>query len=316
MKRIGAAAAVFTAAAFFGIGPAGMSIAADVSHTTESMPQVTIEAQRRSLEPRVHTFVYDITARIDSIDSLARWSVSICPLVAGLSRDQGEAMLTLLSQIVAAAGAKLAPRKCNPNFQVFVTSEPELLLKKLRARDRFMYGPVPPLNGEGPINEFIHSARPIRVWYNTELADYYGVPAHSADFELGNDFEGAPSIWVWTNPKMTWDALLMLRSVIIVVDEERVRGYTLGQIADYIGMIGLTQINLDSAQRVGPSILRLFAPSSPAQDRPDGLSSWDQAFLKGLYSTEQGSRWQRSAIVTQVVHELIEPGSTPTQTNP
>jgi hypothetical protein len=314
MKRIGTW--VLTAAVFFGIASASTAAGPPTSSATQSMPQVTIEAQRRSLEPRVHTFVYDITDRVDSIDSLAQWDRPICPLVAGLSLEQGEAMLTLLSQIVSDAGAKLAPRKCHPNFQVLVTSEPERLLKKLRARDRFMFGPLPPRNGEGPIEEFIHSARPIRVWYNTEFADYFHAEARTADFDTGYNFEGAPTVSVWANPKTSWVALLMLRSVIIVVDENRVKGYTLRQLADYIGMIGLTQINLDSAQRVSQSILRLFAASSPAEGQPAGLSSWDRAFLKSLYSTNQGSRWQRTEIVTQVVHQLIEPGATPTQTNP
>ena len=234
MKRLGAP--VLAAAAFFGIASAGPSGAAEQaadSHTTQSMSQVTIEAQRRSLERRVHTFVYDITDRIDSIDSLGRWDSPICPMVAGLTLEQGEGMLTRLSQIVAAAGARLAPEKCEPNFHVVFTSEPELLLKKWRARHRHMFGPVPPRDGEGSIERFIHSERPLRVWYNTELADYYSTPAHTADFDLGNDFGGAPTINVWTNSHVTWTAKLMLRSVIIVVDTKRVQGYTVGQIADY-----------------------------------------------------------------------------------
>jgi hypothetical protein len=312
MQWIGTAALI---AAFLGMASAGQSGATEpaaVSHETENMPQVTIEAQRRSLQPRVHTFVYDITARVDSVDSLSRWNQPICPLVAGLPLEQGEAVLTRLSQIVSAAGAKLAPQKCDdPNFYVVVTSEPQRVLKKWRARAPFMFGPVPPRDGKQSIEQFIHSERPIRVWYTTELVDYYHAPAGTTDFDLGQDFGGAPSIMVWTDPRLTWPALLMLHSVIIVVDEKRVKGYTLGQLTDYVGMIGLTQINLDSAQQVGPSILHLFAAASPAGDRPGGLSSWDQAFLKGLYSTEQGSRWQRSAIVTQVVRELVQPEPTP-----
>jgi hypothetical protein len=198
----------------------------------------------------------------------------------------------------------LAPRQCKPNFNVVVTSDPERLLKKWRARDLSMFGPTPPRNGEQPIARFIHSDRPVRVWYNADFTDNFGATPGDSATKLLHDFEGAPTITVWSNPHLTVTALTKLSSVIIVIDPKLVKGYTLGQLTDYIGMIGLAQVNLDSEPEDAPTILRLFAASSSAAGKPDGLSSRDQAFLKGLYTTDQGSPWQRSQIVTRVVQDL------------
>jgi hypothetical protein len=316
MKRqpgiwIGAAAAALSAllgSPSAGQSPAGGPWRASSSQAapqeTKKLPQVTIEAQREGLRGQVHSFVYDITSRVDEIDSLALWDRPICPLVAGLTMEHGEAVLTRLSQIIAAAGAPLAGPRCDPNFNVVVTSDPERLLRKWRARDRLMFGPPPPRDGEETIRRFMHSNRPVRVWYNTQLTTNFGDTPGEAAFGLGSDFGGAPLIKVWTAPRLTWTALQKVASVIIVVDEKLVKGYTLGQIADYVGMVGLTQLNLDAPPEAGPTILRLFAARSADQSRPPGLSSWDQSFLKALYSTDQGSRWQRSQIVTQVVQSL------------
>jgi hypothetical protein len=271
---------------------------------TKQLPQVTVEAQRRRLERRVHAFVSHITAQVSDNESLTRWHRPVCPLVAGLPIEQGEAVLTRLSQIVTAAGVPLGPRQCRANFNVVVTSDPERLLKKWRARDPFIFGPLPPLNGEGPITRFLHTNRPVRIWYNTEFTSAEGAASSDGQFALsGADLGGAQAVNVWGSSRLRRTAVLNLTSVIIIIDTRLTKGYTLGQITDYVAMIGLTQLNLDSDLESAPTILRLFATSS-GEGRPDGLSPWDEAFLKGLYSTDQSSLWQRGRIVTHIVQDL------------
>ena len=272
---------------------------------TKKRPEVTIEAQRESLKPRVHSFIYNITAQVSDHWSLARWEHPICPLVAGLPAKQGEAVLARLSEIAIATKVKLAPSNCaEPNLEVLVTSDPQRLLRNWRARNPLLFGPVPPESGEMPIRRFINTDRPVRVWYNTSLTDSSGGAPSDGHFLLGDNSISAPVIGVWFNPHLTWTALLKLSTVIIVVDSTRVKGYSLRQITDYIGMIGLAQPNLDSDVQGAPTILSLFADSA-ATDRQQGLSEWDYAFLKGLYRTDQASPWQRSQIVSYVVQDLV-----------
>ena len=73
-----------------------------------NLETITVEAKRDRaiLEHRVDKFVYGITVAPFE-DSIAQWQkqTPICPLVAGLPRDDGEFILTRLSSIALAAGA-------------------------------------------------------------------------------------------------------------------------------------------------------------------------------------------------------------------
>ena len=73
-------------------------------------------------------------------------------------------------------------------------------------------------------------------------------------------------------------------------------------MASHIAMVGLAQIRMDAKLDDAPTILQLFSESkTPA---PLGLSSWDQAFLKGLYDTEHADVTQPLAIAVSMAHEV------------
>lgn len=133
--------------------------------TSPKLEAVTVEGQRQ-LERRVSHFVSSVIVHYFS-DSLVRWATQICPLVAGLPREQGEYILARVSQLARDASAPLAGEHCRANFYVIATSEPEVLLQRWWRRNPGMYNTA---NGVAGINHFIHSAAAIRCWYNSESA--------------------------------------------------------------------------------------------------------------------------------------------------
>src|SRR5687768_8028461 len=74
--------------------------------------EVIVEGTRLQVEQRVHAFVSEITRRGYGKESLVRWRKPICPLVAGLTREQGEFILYGVTQAAAAAGAPLDAKEC------------------------------------------------------------------------------------------------------------------------------------------------------------------------------------------------------------
>ena len=137
----------------------GLACAASRDKATE---EVIVEGTRLEIEQRVYTFVTGITHDGYARESLARWNKPICPLVAGIPREQGEFILQHLSQAARAAGAPLAARKCKPNFHVVIVSEPDELLDLWRKRAPRLFG------GESPtkVRRVLSKPRPVRVWYN------------------------------------------------------------------------------------------------------------------------------------------------------
>ena len=84
--------------------------------------------------------------------------------------------------------------------------------------------------------------------------------------------------------RLTWASVRRISLAIVVADTGLVKGLTVGQLADYIAMVGMAQIRESAKPADAPTILRLFTESGAAQ--PAGLSRWDQACLKSLYATD------------------------------
>jgi len=266
---------------------------------------ITVEAARHRelVEQQVKTFVSHIAQKPYG-SSLARWEsvVPLCPLVAGLPREDGEFILARVSQIAASAGAPLAAERCKPNFFIVVSADPDALLKAWNKRDVWMFGD----EGPGKIRKFIGSKSPIRVWYNAELYSDEGTPMGNGD---GTSNYSANSIRANLRARATrivFNDTRDLTSALVMVDGPRARGINFGQLAAFIALTGLAEIRADAQATDAPTILHLF--SAVENDRPAGLSAWDAAFLKALYRTDHADRQQLQEIKSAMVQDIVPSG--------
>jgi hypothetical protein len=268
----------------------------------QRLDTITVEAARHRelVERQVRTFVGQIAVKPYE-SSLARWEpvVPICPLVAGLPREDGEFILARVSKIAAGAGAPLAAEHCKPNLYIVVSADPDALLKAWNKRDVRMFGDEAEQGG-AKIRNFINSNSPIRVWYNAELYSQEGTP-------LGNADDCRSALACRANlraiaTRIEFNQTRDLTSALIMVDGPRARGISFGQLASYIAMLGLAEIRANADVADAPSILHLF--SSSETERPAGLSAWDEAFLKALYHTEHSDKQQLAEIKTVMVQQI------------
>jgi hypothetical protein len=293
------AAAVLSLLAFRAIGGPPPTSTPKVGIET-----ITVEAarERERVAQQVNQFVSAIAVRRRD-QSLANWQreIPICPLVAGLPRGEGEYLLTRLSEIAASAGAPLAPQHCKPNLFVVVTSEPNDLLKAWNKRDVYLFD-----NGDDhggtEIRKFLDAKLPIRAWYNVEIYNDDGTPLNYLDTTSGLGLQGARKNVHARASHISFDDVRDLSSVIVLIDASRAKGVSYGQLAAYVGMVGLAEIKIDATLSSAPSILQLF--SDIAKPAPTGLTEWDQAFLKGLYHSNHFDQQQILAIKTSMVKEI------------
>jgi hypothetical protein len=263
-----------------------------VAESPPPLPEVTVEGTRAALEHRVDAFVRGITRNpgFSDDESLVRWNTPICSFAAGLSAEEVKVVLARVSQISSTAGAPLARAPCQPNFIIVATSEPDRVLEAWYARNNQLFGNATPAH----IHQFLENSqsRPVRVWYNINLGRKSGV--RNGHFVPSNNrADSSPFVG---------HAAFDFFSIFAIIDTNRTEHSTLDQLADYLAMVGLTDIDLDADIGGAPSILRLFALS--AENQPSGLSNWDAAFLKALYQSNQTSRAQRFEIVERVVHDI------------
>ncbi len=248
---------------------------------------ITAKQQQELIERRISKFVSSITLSARD-ESLARWQVPICPLVAGMSRAAGEFVLGRLSEVARDAGAPLAPQQCTPNFLVILTPEPDLLLKKWWARNPRLFNDE---RGIGGIHHFVNTHRPVRVWYNA-TSGCAGGPQTTYAVDGGGVYPSCSHGGL--SSRLTWETVRKISLAIVVADTGLVKDLSVGQLADYIAMVGMAQIRESAKPGDAPTILRLFSESGAA--RPAGLSRWDQAFLKSLYATDPANVTQTAEI--------------------
>lgn len=101
---------------------------------------------------------------------------------------------------------------------------------------------------------------------------------------------------------LSFNNLWWLSRVFVIVDQKRLHGVKLGQLADYVAMAGFAKLKPDSHLGDTPTILKLF--DGAARAAPEGMTEWDRTFLKSLYATVQTSTLQRSQIARQMVREI------------
>ncbi len=278
--------------------------AASKASNSDSLAEVTVTAQRtKELARKVRRFVNQIAVPENGQAGLARWQAPpACPLVAGLSQRDGEFVLERLSEIGREADVPLAGEHCRPNLYILVTPRPENLLREMEKRNRpFTFGYVS-YRTETPtsvVDEFIKTPRAVRVWYNPVEMTSDGLPLMCSatglcvDRDTRNPMRG----------RLLFDTKWMFSRVFVIVDGTRLKGMKLGQLADYVTMVGFARLKPDARLGDAPTILKLF--DGPPQAAPDGMTDWDRGFLKSLYVTEQRTTQQRNHIARDMVRDIV-----------
>jgi hypothetical protein len=272
--------------------------AGDSSDTSETLQEVTVTANHIELEKRVSRFVYQI-ATLQNGEGLARWRVPVCPIVAGVSQQAGDFTLSRISQIAREAGVPLAPEPCRPNLLVFVTPDAKQFFAGMSMHTRLLT-----FSGAHPsvIDEFIRTPRPVRVWYKTAMMTPEGKSLGDTDLtENALRAYGVPRVapeTAYARISVIWG----MSRVLVVVDQARLQGVSLGQFADYVALAGLAQIKVGAHLGDAPTILKVF--DGTPQAAAEGLSDWDRAFLKSLYATASTSKGQRLQIAHTIVRDM------------
>jgi len=292
-------------------GPA----AGDNASGDSGLPHVTIQAGKE-LRRHVDDFVSAVVTRPPARESLMRWNSPVCPLVAGLKREQGEYILTRISQAARDAHAPLAGRHCQANLFVIVTAQPNQILK-----DWFAHGArLDTRRGVEGVKTFLASPQPVRVWYNA-MAGCNGAPpsasgTSSAELNstLGGEVESGGAVGSpvpGTNlggvacddtldTHLTLGEVQSISAALVVADVNKLTHTSLEQLADYASLVGLMNIRSGADAGGAPTILRLFHDPKP----PDGLTPWDKALLYSIYNTNQSGLLQLTDMETLMVRRI------------
>jgi hypothetical protein len=241
--------------------------------------------------------------------SLGRWKGAVCVKTEGLSQAFNDFVSARVQAIALAVRVPQETRSpCVPNVLVIFTTEPQRLMDDVANRRPQLLG----FHYVSQVPKIKTVDRPIQAWHVTAtlggidlVVDDIWTPMPSSEFGAGQ-----------TGSRITTGLSSFIVFTLVVVDTNKVTGYGIGSISDYIAMVTLAQIRLaDGCGRL-PSILDLMAAAC-APPRSDAITGGDIAYLKALYTVglARDIRQQRDAIEIMMKQEFAA-GSGPAARDP
>jgi hypothetical protein len=138
--------------------------------------------------------------------------------------------------------------------------------------------------GRDALDRFVKSEKAVRWWHVSRPVSAHdgGLAVETGDKLCGQPY-CAPQVNVQGPSRIHNGTIDELWDVIIIVDATKLTGTTWQQLADYLAVVSLAQIDPKADLADFDSILNLF--SNPAAY--SGLTDWDRSYLHALYTFDQ-----------------------------
>lgn len=275
-------------------GAQGPPVQAEPPDTVE---EVVVTAKRAEEQRKaVSEFVKELAAPTQR-GRLARWDQGVCPGIVGLPSKHATYLADRIAVEAQTIGLDVGRPGCRPDILVLFAADASATAAELRARHPAYFAPVLQRNrleaGEGreALQAFLTSERPVRSWHVSRLAAADGRPV--------GWFMGAPAVETTVSSRIASNWRNDLARVMLIVDAKQMKGVSYEQLASYLSMVSLAQLDPDAAPTQLPSIVRLFTDRDAGRAPPETLTEWDRAYLQGLYRAPANAKnlgAQRGAI--------------------
>lgn len=259
--------------------------------STTSVDEVVVSA--RQLEEQVASFVDDITVPDFNL-GVARMHRDMCVSVVNMQNDAAQSIIDRVAQIGLEVGVKPGAPGCRPNVVVIATSDAHGTTDQMVSRYRGVF--LPDVSGarrsRAALERFKQTDLPVRWWQTSIMID--PITGHSASRIQNNHITGSIKlagsddevmidfpIVETTSTNLRTGIRSELAGSVIVIDMQKMSGISVPQIADYIAMIALTRVDMDANFSEYDSVLALATDKDVS-----GLSEWDMAYLKSVYSAD------------------------------
>lgn len=256
----------------------------------------------RPLNEAARDFVYSLAVPARG-RGLARWRDTVCVGVVNLRGEAAQYLADVISTRAEDLGLKVGAPGCSPNVVItFADDGAEMARAMVRAEPAaFRVGGSGMDLGRAALGRFQEGDAAVRWWH-------MALPINSETGRIAvripgeTDNEGNPSA-----PSIsTFGSLLTtivrddLNKVIVIVDVDGVAHLTAPQLADYLSMVALAQIDPRGDTSDFPTILNVL--DNPAAT--DSMTDWDLAFLEALYRDDRAMRRNPAVLASSIASDL------------
>jgi hypothetical protein len=284
-------------------------LAASARAADNSMETVEVTASREKMRKEIQIFVHKVT-RLEG-EFVGRWGGAVCPMAVGVSDAQAQFIQRRIVEVQDTVRKKKTKpeKKCQPNLFVIITNEADQVIADWKERDPGMFRwksreGVSRSGGTGPV----------KTWHNAILTPSDGTAINDAATVSAAGLSSNSQVTTGSRVQINKPSCPLqgrieascwehINAVVVLVDTRAAGNVTVAQLADYIAVVSLSQIDLSADLGGIDSILRLFAQPRP-EVPPTGMTEWDHAFLNGLYRASYSPVNQQRDIAARMVREL------------
>ena len=251
-----------------------------------------VEVTGRPLDEMVRSFVNEV-AEPNRRRGLARWDDRICIGVANLRAEPAQYIIDRVSTVANDLGVVPGEPGCRPNVIIIASDDPDGLSRELveERRRAFRMGGSGMDRGRSALEAFVESDRPVRWWQLSMPTDSetggraVRVPGECTGACMDPQ-DAAPVINVFAASRLSTQIVDYIFRTVVILDIDQITGVSGQQLADYVAMVTLAQIDPEADTSGYASILNVFNDPGAA----DGLTEWDTAYLRGLYAAERNRK--------------------------
>jgi len=267
--------------------------------------EVVVRGRRMSeIDDELRIFIKDFIGEVVRTPpgrGYARWNRRVCIGVSNLSSDAAQYIVDRISLLAVDVGLDIGEPGCNPNVIVIFATDAKFVATYMVENEPLMFRPAGLGSNDMSLSraalaEFAASERVVRWWHVSMPVD-----ARTGNPAIDIPGQGPPTIAVAGPSRIHSGVRDDLQQVLIVVDATKLSGTTWQQLADYLAVVSLAQIDPAASPAAFDSILNLF--SNPRAY--SGLTDWDRAYVRALYEFDQerNPNLQTGALIGEMVRD-------------
>lgn len=268
-----------------------------------NIENITVTGQRPDVVRQLmEDFINEIGDPVSTSRGYARWQDRLCVGVYNLpDAKTAQYLADKITLVALDTGLKTGGPGCAPNLHIVFSPDARALATQMTEATPLMFMPYGGTEGTtqglAALERFKSSEAPVRWWQITMIVDEFGYPAIVLPDETG----GATTRGYVSRLKASTNDALW--GSLIIVDATKLGAVKWPQLADYLAMVSLAQVDPEGAPGQD-SILGLFNSSTP----PAGLTELDRTYLRALYdmNTMTMPSTQRGILSNQMVRERGE----------
>lgn len=271
-----------------------------------------LEEIEADLRIYIQDFLEEVTAPVRT-RGYARWHRAVCVGVHNLENARAQYVVDRISKLAIDVGLEPGEPGCAPQVNILFTTDAKEMASQMVETQPRVFRPAGGFAGADlglrALDDFVQSDKAVRWWHVSLPVDARtGAPAiELPEARLCGQAFCPPQVSVAGPSRIHEGTRDDLQYVIIIVDATKLTGTTWQQLADYLAVVSLAQIDPQADPSAFDSILNLFTNPSAYS----GLTDWDRTYVQALYALDQERKpsAQRNQMVSRIARRELEAGA-------